>query len=139
MTPQDLLALYEERINLHRFDAVAPLIAADAVFWFNDGSFVGTEAIRAAFERTWNSLADETYWLTDLARIAVGSPRPAVSVQLACCCGWSEGVWQRARHDRIERDGSWLEDCARALERDAGVAADRCIEDQASSIVPRTT
>ena len=72
MTPQDLLKLYETRINLHQFDAVAPLIAADAVFWFNDGSFVGQAAIRGAFERTWAGLADETYWLTYLHWIAIG-------------------------------------------------------------------
>src|SRR5688572_27982964 len=72
MTPQDVLKQYESRINLHQFDAVAPLIAEDAVVWFNDGSFVGHEAIRGAFERTWANLAGETYWLTDLHWIAVG-------------------------------------------------------------------
>nr|WP_295892005.1 nuclear transport factor 2 family protein [uncultured Devosia sp.] len=72
MTPQDVLKQYESRINLHQFDAVASLIADDAVFWFNDGSFAGHEAIRGAFERTWASLANETYWLTDLRWIAVG-------------------------------------------------------------------
>lgn len=72
MTPQAVLERYEEQINAHRFDAVAPLIATDAVFWFNDGSFVGTSEIRAAFERTWASLPDETYWLTDLRWLAVG-------------------------------------------------------------------
>lgn len=72
MTPQAVLKLYESLINLHQFDEVAPLIAEDAVFWFNDGSFAGHDAIRGAFERTWASLADETYWLTDLRWIAVG-------------------------------------------------------------------
>lgn len=72
MTPQDLLKQYESLINLHRFDAVAPLIAEGAVFWFNDGSFAGLEAIRSAFERTWAGLPDETYWLTDLRWIASG-------------------------------------------------------------------
>jgi ketosteroid isomerase-like protein len=72
VTPQDALKRYESLINLHQFDAVAPLIAHDAVFWFNDGSFAGHQAIRNAFERTWASLADETYWLTDLRWIAVG-------------------------------------------------------------------
>ena len=71
MTPQDVLKQYESRINLHQFDAVAPLIAEDAVVWFNDGSFAGHEAIRGAFERTWTRLVDETYWLTDLRWIAV--------------------------------------------------------------------
>jgi ketosteroid isomerase-like protein len=73
MTPQDVLKQYESRINLHRFDAVAPLIAEDAVVWFNDGSFVGHDAIRGAFERTWASLVDETYWLTNVHWIAVGN------------------------------------------------------------------
>ena len=72
MTPQDALEQYEALINLHQFEAVAPLIAEDAVFWFNDGSFVGIEAIQGAFERTWRSFSDETYWLTDRRWIAVG-------------------------------------------------------------------
>jgi ketosteroid isomerase-like protein len=72
MTPQDLLKQYESLINLHQFDAVAPLIATDAVFWFNDGSFTGIEAIRAAFERTWASFVTEAYWLTDMRWVASG-------------------------------------------------------------------
>lgn len=72
MTPQHLLKQYESYINLHEFDAVAPLIAPDAVFWFNDGSFVGHDAIREAFELTWTQLADETYWLTDVNWLASG-------------------------------------------------------------------
>lgn len=65
MEPEDLLRTYEELINRHDFDLLVPLIAADASFWFSEGSYVGLAAIRAAFERTWAELADETYWLDD--------------------------------------------------------------------------
>ena len=42
------------------------------MFWFNDGSFTGIDAIRRAFERTWAGFASETYWLTDMRWIASG-------------------------------------------------------------------
>ena len=72
MTPKDLLERYEADINRHDFDAVAPLISETAVFWFNDGSFVGHAAIRAAFERTWRTIQNERYWLTDRVWVAEG-------------------------------------------------------------------
>lgn len=64
--PEQVLSLYRERINLHDFDLIAPLIDRGAVFWFSDGSHVGIEAVRAAFEATWQALRDETYWLDDV-------------------------------------------------------------------------
>ena len=63
MTARDILAAYEERINRHDFDLLVDLIAADAVFWFSDGSHHGIDAIRTAFEKTWAQLRDEHYWL----------------------------------------------------------------------------
>ena len=63
---------YAERINNHRFDDVAHLIAPDAVFWFSDGSHGGLASIRTAFEATWAVLTDEVYWLESLRWIAVG-------------------------------------------------------------------
>ncbi len=65
------MALYGERINRRRFAEVAPLIDENAVFWFTDGSHVGHKAIRSAFERTWASLVNETYWLEDLQWLAM--------------------------------------------------------------------
>ena len=61
----------------HQFNSVAELIAEDAVYWFNDGSFIGREAIRDAFEATWAYIRNETYqiedvkWLTQDAHSAV--------------------------------------------------------------------
>lgn len=74
-----VMALYRERINNHRFGDLVPLIAPDAVFWFGDGSHIGLEAIRIAFETTWARLADETYWLDDVRWLAAGAGA-------AACC-----------------------------------------------------
>ncbi|MBO9099930.1 MULTISPECIES: YybH family protein [unclassified Rhizobium] len=71
MQPQELMKLYETKVNLRRFDEVAPLISADAVFWFTDGTHCGIDAIRAAFQETWRKLQNETYWLEDVDWIAV--------------------------------------------------------------------
>lgn len=54
------------RINRHDFSLLAGLIADDASFWFSDGTHQGLPEIRAAFEHTWQSLGNETYWLDDL-------------------------------------------------------------------------
>ena len=67
---ETVLRSYEERINRHDFDLLVELIAPDAVFWFSDGSYTGHGEIRAAFEKTWAALSNDTYWLTDLTWIA---------------------------------------------------------------------
>lgn len=72
MQPQEHLKLYEASLARQCFDEVAPLLSAEAVFWFTDGSHRGLDAIRAAFEDTWRRLKNETYWLEDVDWIAVG-------------------------------------------------------------------
>ncbi len=74
---ETVLRAYEERINRHDFDLLVDLIAPDAVFWFSDGSHKGHAAIRAAFEKTWAVLANDTYWLTELNWIATGGDAAA--------------------------------------------------------------
>jgi ketosteroid isomerase-like protein len=69
-TPDAFLRAYERCTNTHRFDEVAPLIAEDAVYWFSDGSFRGRDAIRQAFESTWNTIRDEQYTLADVHWLA---------------------------------------------------------------------
>jgi len=76
-SPAALLERYGTVINRHRFDDIAPLIAEDAVFWFNDGSFRGSDAIGAAFERTWARYPDEQYGLDDVTWIAVSADAAA--------------------------------------------------------------
>jgi ketosteroid isomerase-like protein len=70
-TPTEFIREYERRANSHNFDNVAPLIAKDAVFWFNDGSFQGHDQIRGAFEKTWSAIKDEQYAIDDVSWIAV--------------------------------------------------------------------
>lgn len=72
MSARDTLETYRLRINAHDFAQLTTLIAEDAVFWFSDGTHVGLEAVRQAFERTWATLADETYWLEDIEWITEG-------------------------------------------------------------------
>ena len=67
MTPVEFLKLYESRANSRRFEEVVPLIENDAVFWFNDGSFLGIESIRKAFEKTWAfEIQNKRYWLDNI-------------------------------------------------------------------------
>jgi hypothetical protein len=53
MTARDVLAAYADRINRQDFDLLTDLVAPDATFWFSDGTHRGIDAIRAAFEATW--------------------------------------------------------------------------------------
>ena len=63
---------------LHRFDELAgkkdfslisPMIHERAFFRFNDGDFVGQQAVKAAFESSWRSgseVQNERFFLTDI-------------------------------------------------------------------------
>jgi ketosteroid isomerase-like protein len=78
MTPQEYMAEYERRSALRTFDAMAELIADDAVYFFNDGTYRGLEAIRGAFEATWaHEVRDESYAIEDIRWVAEG---PTVAV-----------------------------------------------------------
>ena len=66
MTPQKLAQEYERRLNLHSPGEVAKLIADDAVFWFNDGSYKGVTAIKAALADVWRTIYGEHYELRDV-------------------------------------------------------------------------
>ena len=69
-TPADFIREYEQACNTHNFDNVVTLIAPEAVYWFNDGSFHGPDQIRGAFEKTWTAIQDERYALEDVNWIA---------------------------------------------------------------------
>lgn len=51
MGPKDVLEQYGARINQHDFDVLVPLIAEDAVFWFNDGSTPDSQRSEAPSNR----------------------------------------------------------------------------------------
>jgi ketosteroid isomerase-like protein len=69
-TPQEFMKEYEVRANAKDFSNVAPLIDGEAVYWFSDGSYTGTEQIKEAFERTWSIIKEETYTITNLEWIS---------------------------------------------------------------------
>lgn len=71
MNVEETFALYERMANSVDFDKVSPLIAEDAVYYFTDGRFEGIEAIKAAFEKTWNTIKDEKYRLTNIRWMGV--------------------------------------------------------------------
>jgi ketosteroid isomerase-like protein len=109
--PEDILAAYEERINRHDFDLLAPLIAADATFWFTEGSYSGHAEIRAAFERTWGALNNDIYRLDDRRWVAIGDDVAACSYRFS----WTTTVDGRLVSGRgrgttvLRRDaGQWL-------------------------------
>ncbi len=70
MTPQDLLIEYEKRLSSQSFEKVKPLIHKDATFWFNDGSFSGIREIEQAFQKTFDLIKEEKYWLSSLKWIS---------------------------------------------------------------------
>lgn len=72
MHPEDAMKHYQDRINLHDFGELLPVIAEDAVFWFSDGAHVGIVAARRAFEEAWRAVENEDYQLEDLRWLAVG-------------------------------------------------------------------
>ncbi|MGH3187410.1 MAG: YybH family protein [Streptosporangiaceae bacterium] len=57
---------YEQANNSHDIDRVMPMIAADATYWFSDGSHRGLEEIAGAVERTFAAIQDEVYEIRDL-------------------------------------------------------------------------
>lgn len=110
MGPQEVLAAYEERINRHDFNLLAPLIASDATFWFTEGAYSGHAAIRAAVERTWAALNNDTYRLEEPRWIAMGDEIAACTYRFI----WTttidgKPVSGRGRGTTVLRrdDGSW--------------------------------
>lgn len=64
------LDAYEQVVNSHEFDNVAPFIADDATFWIPSGQLNGKTAIRRSFEATWACTQDEICTTSDMQWIA---------------------------------------------------------------------
>ncbi len=65
---------FEEIAEQENFDLIEDMVHKDAVFRFNDGDFVGRQAVRAAFEKTWKGSTDvkkERFYLTDIQVLTV--------------------------------------------------------------------
>ena len=66
---------FEEIAEKENFDLVQDMIHDQAFFRFNDGDFVGKQAIRAVFEKTWKgggpNVKKEHFYLTDIQVLTV--------------------------------------------------------------------
>jgi len=65
---------FEAIAEKENFDLIQDMIHDKAYFRFNDGDFVGKQAVRAAFEKTWKGSANvkkERFYLTDIQVLTV--------------------------------------------------------------------
>lgn len=106
----DFLKAYEAAANSRDFDRVSPLISDAALFWFTDGSFHGKEAIRQAFEATWDAIRDETYSISNVNWLGRGDELAACTYSFTSD-GISDGVRQtysgRGTSVFVKVDGRW--------------------------------
>lgn len=65
---------FEEIAEKENFDLIQDMVHDSAFFRFNDGDFVGKQAVRGAFEKTWKGSANvkkERFYLTDIQVLTV--------------------------------------------------------------------
>ncbi len=65
---------FEELAEKENFDLIQDMVHENAVFRFNDGDFVGRQAVRAALEKTWKgsgNVKKERFYLTDIQVLSV--------------------------------------------------------------------
>ena len=73
---------FEEIAEKENFDLIQHMVHDNAVFRFNDGDFVGKQAVRGAFEKTWKGSANvrkERFYLTDIQVLAVDARSAAAT------------------------------------------------------------
>ena len=118
-TAKELAAMAQDAISessvvhfLHRFDELADkknfslisdMIHERAFFRFNDGDFVGRQAVKGAFERTWQSgsnVQNERFFLTDIVVLSTD----VASATVTYTYNW-EGV-REGRQIRIQGRGT---------------------------------
>ena len=111
--PQDLanfIQTYEKLANKRNFDLLIPLISERAIFWFSDGSYTGIQEIRSAFERTWTSLPNEIYSISNI-NLLLSEKSSAVICYTFTSISVSNGIEStfKGRGTNILQkfDGSW--------------------------------
>ena len=70
----EFLIRFEQIAEGENFDLIQDMIHDNAVFRFNDGDFVGKQAIRGAFEKAWKGSAGvkkDRFYLTDVEVLTV--------------------------------------------------------------------
>ncbi len=66
MTPPETLNLYVQKLNTHSWDQISPLVSDEVVLIFTEGTFVGKQAAKGAFEKTFKLIQEEIYSLHDI-------------------------------------------------------------------------
>lgn len=85
ITPEAVVAFlheFEQLAEREDFALIRELIDEQAFFRFNDGDYVGREAIQAAFEKTWRddpSIKRARFYLTDIVVLAVDQQTAAAT------------------------------------------------------------
>lgn len=67
---------FEELAEKENFDLIQDMIHENAFFRFNDGDFVGRQAVRGAFEKTWKgspNIKKERFYLSDIVVLSLDS------------------------------------------------------------------
>lgn len=65
---------FEEIAEKENFDLIQDMVHDNAFFRFNDGDFIGKQAVRGVFEKTWKGSANvkkERFYLTDIQVLTV--------------------------------------------------------------------
>lgn len=73
---------FEETAEKENFDLIQEMIHDNAFIRFNDGDFVGKQAVRGAFEKTWKGSANvrkERFYLTDIQVLSVDARSAAAT------------------------------------------------------------
>ena len=108
--PTAFVRVYERATNSHDITQLAPLIAAEAVYWFSDGSHRGRDAVLAAITETFATIHDETYQIADLEWVAIGGHHAVCRYRFT----WTGTINGQARTGSgrgtnvlVNRDGTW--------------------------------
>lgn len=101
---------YEQANNSHDIARVAPMIDADATYWFSDGSHRGLGEITVAIERTFSTIRDEVYEINDLEWVVAAAGHAVCRYRFS----WTGMVDGRPRSGQgrgtnviVKRSGDW--------------------------------
>ncbi|UHA71825.1 YybH family protein [Paenibacillus sp. 481] len=101
---------YEDATNSHCFDNVAELITQGAVYIFSDGTYCGMDAIRAVFNRNWDTIKEETYRIENVQWVSLAEDT-AVCVYEFHWQGYEQGVFKqgggRGTNALVRKDWRW--------------------------------
>ena len=67
MNHETVLTTYVEKLNTHSWEQIAVHVAKEAVFVFTEGTFIGHEAAKQSFEKTFALIQNEEFSLHDIA------------------------------------------------------------------------